>query len=549
MKLVGPGKATMGTVAEMKSLELDAPTFQLTVNGVAVPSAATVASCNHRGVKVDNACTCWSQADNPSDCSAPAGAASKGPTPRPPPTNALAIGMGVGLGLLVVALLIGLLIYRHRSRRPTVQGGRDNIATATAAGADYGATHAKLVAQGPELDQNGYGNVHYAIARGDMMYLNRLLSQPRSPPDHMVPASPGLLPLSPDSLPGISAPRNHVYEQIKENGHSASPYALPGSHESKRARAVSATPAAPTMGGGVNPDVTLDFAMDLPEVTLDFAVNGAVSGVNNHGRKPNLYSVDGIINGTELLVPARSPADLQQQTHNVRNLRDGGGNTPIAWAVRLGNLQALKSLLEWGADPNITNNQSQSPLHVACVVEPDLTIVRTLLVAGANPNAPDADGMTPFLYACSMGALALVQLLLEENIDMSASDSRHMGALHLSAARGHAQVLEMVLSSAVDVNAKDILGWTPLHWAAGSGYGPCVRALLHCKSIDPCLANRKGEIALHLAARDGNLEVVDVLLTQGRSSQRLLQLMAVTEEGFTARDFAQKNGQTPTVAL
>ena len=48
-------------------------------------------------------------------------------------------------------------------------------------------------------------------------------------------------------------------------------------------------------------------------------------------------------------------------------------------------IEQIKLLLKKGADPNITNDDGLSPLHVA-VNKQNISIVKLLLKYGANPN-------------------------------------------------------------------------------------------------------------------------------------------------------------------
>ena len=48
---------------------------------------------------------------------------------------------------------------------------------------------------------------------------------------------------------------------------------------------------------------------------------------------------------------------------NLNELTDG--MTPLLWAIMRGDLEAVRLLLESGADPNVRPNQSDSPLWSA----------------------------------------------------------------------------------------------------------------------------------------------------------------------------------------
>ena len=61
-------------------------------------------------------------------------------------------------------------------------------------------------------------------------------------------------------------------------------------------------------------------------------------------------------------------------------------NTPLHWAASFGNAITVQLLLEqFGADPNVTNSQGMTPLHDA-VLRKDIEIVKVLIKFGANPT-------------------------------------------------------------------------------------------------------------------------------------------------------------------
>src|SRR3990167_7224855 len=67
-------------------------------------------------------------------------------------------------------------------------------------------------------------------------------------------------------------------------------------------------------------------------------------------------------------------------------------------ASHIGDLEAVKELLQAGADPNIVNRGGQTPLYWASY-HGYLEIVRELLQAGADPNIAEKDGITPLMSA------------------------------------------------------------------------------------------------------------------------------------------------------
>lgn len=77
---------------------------------------------------------------------------------------------------------------------------------------------------------------------------------------------------------------------------------------------------------------------------------------------------------------------------NSKNIYEG--NTPLYEAVVHSNLDVVELLLEYGADPNLSNNKSVTPLHQAAWLDL-IDIARLLINVGANVNVKDANGYTP----------------------------------------------------------------------------------------------------------------------------------------------------------
>lgn len=75
------------------------------------------------------------------------------------------------------------------------------------------------------------------------------------------------------------------------------------------------------------------------------------------------------------------------------------GDTPLHKAVVTNNIDLVKLLLEAGADPNLRQAQSMTPLHFAAFAGPDRSaIVELLLRHGADPSLRDAQGRTALEY-------------------------------------------------------------------------------------------------------------------------------------------------------
>jgi ankyrin repeat protein len=119
------------------------------------------------------------------------------------------------------------------------------------------------------------------------------------------------------------------------------------------------------------------------------------------------------------IVAARNAADLVQtlllEQHDP-NQRDGSGLTPLMWAARTGAVDAMKTLLDGGADPTVRDvRNGWTPLFHAIHTR-QVEAVRLLLDRGVDPNRP-ARLSTPLLMAASDPDPAIVQLLLAHGAD------------------------------------------------------------------------------------------------------------------------------------
>ena len=102
------------------------------------------------------------------------------------------------------------------------------------------------------------------------------------------------------------------------------------------------------------------------------------------------------------------------------NAWSADGFTPLALAAFFGSGPAVRLLLERGAvvDAVARNPMKVQPLHAA-VAGRNAEAVRLLLDRGADPNARQQAGYTPLLGAAAAGREGLIDLLLARGADPS----------------------------------------------------------------------------------------------------------------------------------
>uniref|UniRef100_A0A0D9V3I5 Potassium channel n=1 Tax=Leersia perrieri TaxID=77586 RepID=A0A0D9V3I5_9ORYZ len=138
----------------------------------------------------------------------------------------------------------------------------------------------------------------------------------------------------------------------------------------------------------------------------------------------------------------------------------------LCFAVTRGDDFLLHQLLKRGLDPNESDNDGHTALHIAAS-KGNEQCVRLLLEYGADPNARDAVGKVPLWEALCEKHSAVIQLLVEGGADLSSDGST---ALHRAVCDGNVQMVEILLEHGVDIDKQDSNGWTPRALAEQQGH-------------------------------------------------------------------------------
>jgi uncharacterized protein len=101
------------------------------------------------------------------------------------------------------------------------------------------------------------------------------------------------------------------------------------------------------------------------------------------------------------------------------NTKDRHGHTPLMDAAKSGNVEAVKDLLNRGADLEAKSEKSKTALHYAAA-NGYVEIVNLLLGQGAVVDARDRDWHTPLMLAAIYGCNHTVQSLVTNGADVGA---------------------------------------------------------------------------------------------------------------------------------
>jgi ankyrin repeat protein len=172
---------------------------------------------------------------------------------------------------------------------------------------------------------------------------------------------------------------------------------------------------------------------------------------------------------------------LEQVDGGVVNMQDGSGMTALSLAVRHGNEEVVKLLL-----------------NAECV----------------NADSRDQDGRTPLSHAAWHGHGAVVKLLMDtECVNADSRDRFERTPLFYAAMWGRKSVIKLLMDTeCVDADSRDQDGRTPLSKAASGGNEAVVKLLMDTECVNAESRDNFGRTPLLHAARHGNGAVVKMLM-------------------------------------
>ncbi len=153
---------------------------------------------------------------------------------------------------------------------------------------------------------------------------------------------------------------------------------------------------------------------------------------------------------------------------------------PVADAAMRGDLDAVRALLEQGADANEAQGDGMTALHWAAR-HADAEMAGLLITAGANVEAGTRIGRyTPLHLAGRAGGAAVVEALLAAGADVHARTTNSgVTPLHLAAESGSSDAIRVLADAGADLDAREG-EWqqTPLIFAAARNRAHAIRTLL-----------------------------------------------------------------------
>src|SRR5215469_5600650 len=206
------------------------------------------------------------------------------------------------------------------------------------------------------------------------------------------------------------------------------------------------------------------------------------------------------------------------------DVADNRGITPLMYAAETGSVDAMRLLIDRGADVN-TQNAFGSTALMWSVSDP--AKVRVLLDHGVQVNTAAKSGRTALIIAAFTNPSAeVVRLLLDKGANVGVMDLRHVTPLNAATFGNDTTTVRLLLNARADIDTPDtFIGLTPLMNAAGNRNLEAVKMLVvgmdryYRRTVDLLLAygadlrpkNQSGETALDWAYKFGDAKEIRAL--------------------------------------
>jgi len=264
---------------------------------------------------------------------------------------------------------------------------------------------------------------------------------------------------------------------------------------------------------------------------------------------------------------------LYKYNKNLLNDKDLSGCTPLHSAALNNNQEAIKKLIDLGANPHLVDIDGQTPLHLLTgednsntiellyksdkslinarsnskttpihitALNGDLGGTKTLLRLGADSNLLDCNDFTTLHYAAVGGNVKIIDLLYQQNNSLlnatTNQNTAHQTPLHIAVSSGKYNAVKKLIELGAPIDTKSLNNWTAFHYAAQEGNLEIIDFLYKKKpSLIESLTSTSAT-PLHIAAANGKLGAVKKFIELG-----VADFNATDINGWTVLHFAVQN--------
>ena len=246
----------------------------------------------------------------------------------------------------------------------------------------------------------------------------------------------------------------------------------------------------------------------------------------------------------DVLITSRSlDQELSTSTSNIET-PDSEGRTPLSWAAELGNVSAVKTLLQYNAALESKSYTGMTPLHYATQAPtPDCLVA--LLENGASAKSHNKWKQSPLnLAAYCQDDGSYITPLLDYGANINERDCYSSTALSNALFMNHSATARCLIERGANIIDQDSIGLTGFNESIENNSHECISLLLE-SGASLATVGIDGETALHILARRGDHRSIEIFQAAELAG---LDPEATTDSGLTAWDImGQRVGSSDEV--
>jgi len=226
-------------------------------------------------------------------------------------------------------------------------------------------------------------------------------------------------------------------------------------------------------------------------------------------------------------VRARRPQNVKiivQKNPDLIKMRDKAGFNAMGYACMNSDLETIKVLFEAGVKlgPGVGTDRL-TPLGWAAAMG-NVEAVKWMIDQKARIIGNDKFKRCPLALAIMNGHLEVASILLQHGADWEQADSSGNRPLHFAAAYGWPECIELLLKTGADINAENSWKITPINIAMLKNHEGCVKTFLNHEEVDVNGVDERGRTLLSMALMDlkeSNVDFVKYLLDKGADPNKV----------------------------